>query len=96
MHTHAHMGQKGSHSLVDHFGEGVGTTGELGPATMETDLEDGSDEPPCRLGHVDHVRHEGETLQLELRDVGLEEDVDLGTRLLHALLDRDGDSVQQL
>ena len=84
------MVKKVSHSLVDHLGERVGAGGELGPASMEADLVYGADEPPSRLGDVDHVRHEGEPLQLQLGDVGLEENVDLGTWLLHALLDRDG------
>ena len=33
----------------------------------------------AHLGDVHHVGHEGEALQFELGDVGLQQDVDLGT-----------------
>ena len=74
----------------------MSTAGELGPAAVQTDLKDGADEPAGRLCHVDHVRHEREALQLELGDVGLQQHIDLGTRLLHALLHRDRHPLQQL
>ena len=40
----------------------------------------------AHLRDVHHVGHEGEALQFELGDVGLQEDVDLGTRHSEALL----------
>ena len=42
--------------------------------------------PGSGLGHIHHVGHQSEPLQPELGDVGLEQDVDLGARLLDALL----------
>ena len=37
-----------------------------------------------------------QTFELQLRDVGLEQDVDLHCRLFHGLLDRDGNMLEQL
>ena len=60
------------HPLVYHLREGVCSAGELGPATVQTDLKDGPNEPAGRLSHIDHVRHQRKPLQLQLGDVGLE------------------------
>ena len=38
------------HPFVDHLAEVEGLVGELSPATVQDDLEDGSHQPPCRLG----------------------------------------------
>lgn len=69
---------------------------EGGPAALEADLEHGAQDAAGRLGDVDHVGDEGEPVELELRDVGLEEDVDLGRRVVDRLLDGDRHALEEL
>lgn len=53
---------------------------------MQHDLVDGPQQPAGGLRHVHHVRHEREALQLQLRYVRLQEDVDLRRGFFYALL----------
>jgi len=46
--------------------------------------------------NIDHVCDKGEALELQPRDVSLQQDIDLGGRFLHALLDGDRYTLQQL
>lgn len=47
-----------SHSLVNHFGEGVGPLGELSPPAVQADLKDGSDKTASRLGEEEEEKEE--------------------------------------
>mmetsp|Transcript_58155 Transcript_58155/g.185069 ORF Transcript_58155/g.185069 Transcript_58155/m.185069 type:complete len:335 (-) Transcript_58155:3332-4336(-) len=73
---------RGPHAPVDHAAEGESLLRQGSPPALEDDLEQRAHDATGGLGHVDHVGHEGETLQLEPRDVRLQEHVDLGTGLV--------------
>mmetsp|Transcript_62196 Transcript_62196/g.148188 ORF Transcript_62196/g.148188 Transcript_62196/m.148188 type:complete len:1090 (-) Transcript_62196:715-3984(-) len=84
------------HALVHHLAEVEALERERGPPPPQHDLVQRTEQTPSRLGDVDHVGHQRESVQLQLRDVRLEEHVDLGGRLLDALLDRDRHPVREL
>mmetsp|Transcript_117329 Transcript_117329/g.373812 ORF Transcript_117329/g.373812 Transcript_117329/m.373812 type:complete len:986 (+) Transcript_117329:1016-3973(+) len=84
------------HALVDHLAPVEGAQRQGGPTTAQADLEDRAHDAACRLLDVDHVRQEGETVQLELRDVRLQQHVHLGGRLVNASLDRNRHALHQL
>ena len=46
--------------------------------------------------NIDHVCDKGEALELQPRDIGLQQHIDLGGRFLHALLDGNRYTFQQL
>lgn len=77
------------HSLLHHLTEGESFVREGSPTSFETNLKDRTKNSTGRLGDVNHVGHESETFEFELRNVGLKEDVDLGGRVVDSLLDRD-------
>jgi len=83
-------------ALVDHLAHVEGLLGKLGPAALEAHLKERAEKTSSRLGDVDHVRDERKAVELELRDVRLQEHVDLGRGFVHALLDRDGRVLEQL
>jgi hypothetical protein len=70
--------------------------GQTGPTSLETDLEHRSEDTTGRLSDVDHVGDEGEAIELELRNVGLKENVDLRRRVIDTFLDRDRYSLEEL
>jgi len=84
------------HALVDHLGQVERLVGELCPAAVQRDLVHGADEAVGRLRDVDHVGHQSKSVELQLRYVGLEQDIDLGAGLLDALLHRDRHPLEQL
>mmetsp|Transcript_89754 Transcript_89754/g.214526 ORF Transcript_89754/g.214526 Transcript_89754/m.214526 type:complete len:260 (-) Transcript_89754:2928-3707(-) len=84
------------HPLVDHLAPVQRPERQGGPTSSQADLEDGPHDSTGRLLNVDHVRHQREALQLQLRDVGLQEHVDLAGRLVCATLHGHGDALHQL
>ena len=59
------------HAAVDHLAQLQGARGEVGPPPAQADLEKAPHEAPRALGHVHHVRGQGQALQLQLADVRL-------------------------
>mmetsp|Transcript_29704 Transcript_29704/g.63181 ORF Transcript_29704/g.63181 Transcript_29704/m.63181 type:complete len:279 (-) Transcript_29704:1719-2555(-) len=84
------------HPLVDHLAPVQGPQGQRGPATTKADLEDGTHDPTCGLLHVDHIRKQGETVELQLGDVRLQEHVHLGGGLVCTSLDGHGHALHEL
>mmetsp|Transcript_28044 Transcript_28044/g.66664 ORF Transcript_28044/g.66664 Transcript_28044/m.66664 type:complete len:432 (-) Transcript_28044:2560-3855(-) len=84
------------HALVDHLAEVEALEGEGRPAAAQHDLEQRAEQAAGALRDVDHVREQREPVELQLRDVRLQQDVDLGRRLLDTLFDRDRHPVRQL
>ncbi|KJR89206.1 uncharacterized protein SPSK_05806 [Sporothrix schenckii 1099-18] len=84
------------HALLGHLAQVECCLGDAGPALLERNLKHGAQDAAGRLRDVDHVGHEGEAVETQARDVGLQQHVDLGVRLLDALLDGDGHAAQQL
>lgn len=82
-------------AVVDHLAHGERADGKLRPAAPQADFKERAHEARCGLLHVHHVGEERKAVELELADVGLQEDVDLGRRLLHALLDGDGHALDE-
>mmetsp|Transcript_97493 Transcript_97493/g.173621 ORF Transcript_97493/g.173621 Transcript_97493/m.173621 type:complete len:371 (+) Transcript_97493:1300-2412(+) len=76
------------HPLVNHLAPIESAQGKGCPATAQADLKDGSHDTPGRLLDVDHVRQQCETIQLELGDVCLQENVDLRRCLVCAAFNR--------
>ena len=62
---------------------------------FEHDLVDAAHQPRRRLRDADHVREQREAFELDLRDVGLQQHVGLGRRLVDALLDGDGNALDK-
>jgi hypothetical protein len=84
------------HPALDHLAHVERRARGLRPPALQADLEDGVHDAPRGLLDEDHVRDEREAVELELRDVRLEEHVDLCGRLVHALLDRNRHALKQL
>mmetsp|Transcript_112262 Transcript_112262/g.317543 ORF Transcript_112262/g.317543 Transcript_112262/m.317543 type:complete len:283 (+) Transcript_112262:3048-3896(+) len=84
------------HALVDHLAPGQGAQCQGSPAAAQADLKDGAHDATGGLLHVDHVREQCEAVELELRDVGLEQHVDLGGGLVGAALDGHGHALHEL
>lgn len=84
------------HPSLDHLAHLERGPRRDGPVASQADLEDGPKDSTGRLVDVDHVGQQGVALELELRDVRLEEDVGLGRGLVDTLLDGDGDPLEQL
>ena len=74
------------HSLLDHFTESQTLVCELCPSSVKNNLKDRSDQSPSWLSDVNHIGNQGESIQFKLWDIGLEQNIDLGTRFLNALL----------
>ena len=80
---------------LGHLAEGEGLLRHPRPTPAQRNLEQAAQQAARRLGDVHHVCRQGEAVQLEARDVGLQQDVDLGRRLVQGLLDGDGHPLQQ-
>ena len=65
------------HSSVDHLAECQRLVGQLRPAAIENDLVYGSHQTRGRLRYEDHIGHESEPFEFQLRDVRLQQDVHL-------------------
>jgi len=83
------------HALVDHLAHVEHAVGQPCPAVFEHDLVDTAHQPRRRLRDVDHIREQREAVELDLRDVGLQQHVGLGRRLVDALLDGDGNALDE-
>mmetsp|Transcript_113777 Transcript_113777/g.326945 ORF Transcript_113777/g.326945 Transcript_113777/m.326945 type:complete len:596 (+) Transcript_113777:2084-3871(+) len=84
------------HALVDHLAPIQSAQGEGRPTSAKADLEDGPHDAARGLLHVDHVRQQREAVELELGNVGLQQDVDFGRRLVRASLHRHGHALDEL
>jgi hypothetical protein len=89
-------GHRSPHALLDHLTQGERLVRQRGPASLEADFKDRAKDPTGRLRHVDHVGDECEAVELELRDVRLEEHVDLRRGVVDAFLDGDRYSFKEL
>ena len=78
------------HPAVDHLAQRQRLVRQLGPAVDQDDLVDGPNQTASGLRDEDHVGHQGEAFEFQLRDVSLKEDVDFGRGLFDGLLDGDG------
>mmetsp|Transcript_20226 Transcript_20226/g.41320 ORF Transcript_20226/g.41320 Transcript_20226/m.41320 type:complete len:682 (-) Transcript_20226:1713-3758(-) len=83
------------HALVDHLAHVEHPIGQPRPAALEHDLVDAAHQPRGGLRDVDHVGEQREAVQLDLRDVRLQQHVGLGGGLVDALLDGDGHALDQ-
>ena len=81
---------------LDHLAQRQGLVRRRRPAALERHLEERAAEPRGRLAHERHVGDEREALEAQVRDVGLQQRVHLGRRLVHALLDGDRHARREL
>mmetsp|Transcript_89753 Transcript_89753/g.214515 ORF Transcript_89753/g.214515 Transcript_89753/m.214515 type:complete len:260 (-) Transcript_89753:2928-3707(-) len=84
------------HPLVDHLAPVEGSQRQSRPASPQADLEDGTHNSAGRLLDIHHVGHQRKSLQLQLGNVGLQQDIHLGRRLVRAALHWHGHSLHQL
>lgn len=84
------------HPLLDHLAERESFVGQSSPTSLETNFKHRSKDSTSRLSHVDHVGNEGESIEFQLRDVSLKENVDLGRRIVDTLLDRNRYTFEKL
>mmetsp|Transcript_46130 Transcript_46130/g.103670 ORF Transcript_46130/g.103670 Transcript_46130/m.103670 type:complete len:222 (+) Transcript_46130:2760-3425(+) len=84
------------HSLVDHLAPVQSPKRQRSPSSSQANLKDRAHDAPCRLLHIDHVGHQCETIQLQLRNVGLQKHVDLAGRFVSASLDWHRHALHQL
>ena len=89
-------GHSTPHLLLNHLAHVQSCPRWNCPAPLQTDLENGSEDTAGGLLDVDHVSDESETLELETRDVGLQEDVDLRGGLFDGLFDGNGNTFEEL
>eukprot|EP00965_Chrysotila_dentata_P147333 4863887-Pleurochrysis_carterae.AAC.2 len=83
------------HAPVDHLAKVEDALGETRPPALQHDLVDATHQPRGALRDVRHVGEEREAVELELRDVGLQQHVRLCRRLVNSLLHRDGHALDQ-
>ena len=81
--------------MLDHLAQRQGAARQARPLAAQRDVEKGPHDAAGALADIDHVRGEGEPFELEARDVGLQQDVGLGRRLVDVLLDRDGHALDE-
>ena len=69
--------------------------GQSSPSSLQTDLEHRSKDTTGGLSDVDHIGDEGETVELELGNVGLEKNVDFRRGIVDRLFDRNRHSFKK-